>query len=138
MASPKEIPIEMTPLDLAIDTVSDKTLRAVFKSICEKHAEAREDAMKQLLVDDTEAQKVPSDDENPDSESKGQGQGQTREVSAKSSAKKRPVPRFAYCQNCEKEFDVTQNTATSCVFHLCKWHFVRRLVRLGTTSLTGG
>lgn len=109
----------MTPLDLAIDTVSDKTLRAVFKSICDKHTEAREDAMKQLLVDGTEAKKESGSDDETNAES--QGQDQDQDGSIKSSEKKRPVPRYAHCQNCKSEFDVTQNSEKSCVYHLCKW-----------------
>ncbi|CAG8886911.1 unnamed protein product [Penicillium egyptiacum] len=88
----EEMP-EATTLGRAINDASDKTLRAVFKSICAKNDEARKEAESQLLVTATDTEE--SSDNN----------------------KKRQVPRYTFCVNCEKEFDVTTNTEENCRYH---------------------
>jgi hypothetical protein len=86
--------LEATTLGRAINDASDKTLRAVLKSICAKNDQARNEAESQLLVTDTD----------PDTEES-------------SGNNKRQVPLYAFCINCEKEFDVTTNTKESCRYH---------------------
>jgi hypothetical protein len=86
--------LEATTLGRAINDASDKTLRAVLKSICAKNDQARNEAESQLLVTDTD----------PDTEES-------------SGNNKRQVPHYAFCINCEKEFDVTTNTKESCRYH---------------------
>ncbi|KAJ5950843.1 uncharacterized protein N7479_009256 [Penicillium vulpinum] len=83
--------IDATILDRAINDASDQTVRAVLKSICAKSDEARKEAENQLLVSATETE---SSDKN-----------------------KRRVPRYAFCVNCEKEFDVTTKTEKNCRYH---------------------
>lgn len=87
--------LEATVLGRAINDASDQTLRAVLKSICAKNDEARKEAESQLLVTAT--------DTDTDTE--------------ESSHNKRAVPRYAFCVNCEKEFDVTTNTEKACRYH---------------------
>ncbi|KAJ5799625.1 uncharacterized protein N7518_001693 [Penicillium psychrosexuale] len=84
--------LEATVLGRAINNASEQTLRAVFKFICAKNDEARKEAESRLvaIVSDTE-------------ESSGNN--------------KRPVPRYASCVNCKKEFDVTSNTEENCRYH---------------------
>ncbi|KGO72957.1 hypothetical protein PITC_061850 [Penicillium italicum] len=69
----------------AINDASEQRLRAVLKSICAKNDEARKEVESQLLV------VAPETKESSDSN-------------------KRAVTRYAFCINCEKEFDVTTNT----------------------------
>jgi hypothetical protein len=87
--------LESTPLGRTINDVSDKRIRAVLKSICAQNDEARKEAESQLLVAATYSDKS----------------------SESSESNKRQRSRFAFCENCEKEFDVTTNTEESCRYH---------------------
>ncbi|KAJ5852196.1 uncharacterized protein N7529_011581 [Penicillium soppii] len=84
--------LETTILGRAINEASDKTIRAILKSVCAKSDEARREAESQLLVMPTDAKEGPL-------------------------GKKSPVPRYAFCVGCAKEFDVMANTKTSCRYH---------------------
>lgn len=92
-----EVVLEATALGRAINDASDKTLRAVLKSICAKHDQARKEAESQLLMTATDTDTEESSDNN-----------------------KRQVPRYAFCINCEKEFDVMTNTEEICRYHPSK------------------
>ncbi|KAJ5345196.1 hypothetical protein N7452_003200 [Penicillium brevicompactum] len=81
-----------TPLDRAIAQSSDSVIRATLKSVCAQNEEARKIIESQLLVMSTDAPKG-------------------------SNLPKTPVPRYAICVSCEKEFDVTLNTEKSCQYH---------------------
>lgn len=84
--------LEGTTIGRAINNASEQRLRAVLKSICAKNDEARKEAESQMLVVATE----------------------TKESS---NSNKRAVPRYAFCVNCKKEFDVTTNTEENCRYH---------------------
>ncbi|CAI7635750.1 unnamed protein product [Penicillium glandicola] len=84
--------LEATILGCAINDLSHQTLRAVLKSICAKNDEARKEAESQLLVITTNTKESPDNN-------------------------KQPVPRYAFCTNCEKDFDVTTNGEESCRYH---------------------
>lgn len=84
--------LEATTLGRAINNASDQRLRVVLKSICAKNDQARKEAESQFLVMATNTEK--SSDSN-----------------------KRAAPRYAFCINCEKEFDVTTNTEKNCRYH---------------------
>ncbi|KAJ5382772.1 hypothetical protein N7517_000683 [Penicillium concentricum] len=84
--------LEASVLDRAINDTSDQTVRAVLKSICAKNDEARKEAEHQLLA-------------------------MTTDSKANSDSNKRLVSRYAFCVNCEKEFDVTTNTEKTCRYH---------------------
>ncbi|KAJ6180680.1 hypothetical protein N7519_011141 [Penicillium mononematosum] len=86
--------LEATTLGRAINDASDKTLRTVLKSICAKNDQARKEAESQLLVTDTDTDTEESSGNN-----------------------KRQVPHYAFCVNCEKEFDVTTDTKETCRYH---------------------
>ncbi|KAJ5284028.1 hypothetical protein N7534_000663 [Penicillium rubens] len=86
--------LEATTLGRAINDASNKTLRAVLKSICAKNDQACKEAESQLVVTDTDTNTEESSGNN-----------------------KRQVPRYAFCANCEKEFDVTTNTKEICRYH---------------------
>lgn len=81
-----------TPLDRAIAQSSDSVIRAALKSVCAQNEEARKIIESQLLVTPTDAPKGTN-------------------------LSKTPVPRYAMCAFCEKEFDVTLNTEKSCQYH---------------------
>ncbi|KAE8326597.1 hypothetical protein BDV39DRAFT_205757 [Aspergillus sergii] len=59
--------------------------------------------------DEEDEEDEQSEDENPRSEERSSNQ--------QTPGSKRLRQRYAYCDNCEKEFDVTQNTKTSCRYH---------------------
>ena len=86
--------LEATTLGRAINDASNKTLRAVLKSICAKNDQACKEAESQLVVTDTDTNTEESSGNN-----------------------KRQVPRYAFCANCEKELDVTTNTKEICRYH---------------------
>lgn len=84
--------LQASVLGRAIDEASNETVRAVLKSTCAKSDEARKEAESRLVAVTTDAKDEPE-------------------------AAKTPVPRYAVCVNCEKEFDVTTNTKKSCRYH---------------------
>ncbi|KAF4770075.1 hypothetical protein HAV15_011482 [Penicillium sp. str.  len=84
--------LEATTLGRAINNASEQRLRVVLKSICAKNDQARKEAESQFLVLATDTE-----------ESSG--------------SNKRAVPRYAFCMNCEKEFNVTINTEKKCRYH---------------------
>lgn len=84
--------VEADLLDHTIDTISAVKLRQLFKTICKISPEARKQAEKLLLA----------------SKNKQEDKGESA---------KQLVPRFAFCENCEREFDVTTNSSTSCRYH---------------------
>ncbi|KAJ5988154.1 hypothetical protein N7481_003364 [Penicillium waksmanii] len=55
------------------------------------------------------------DEDNEDDE--GDGDSVASEPAFKPGSLKRTRPRFAVCVNCEKEFDVAENTSESCTYH---------------------
>ncbi|KAJ5747997.1 uncharacterized protein N7511_009693 [Penicillium nucicola] len=84
--------LETTPLSRSINDLSETRLRAVLKSICAQNDEARKEAESQLLVATTDS-------------------GESTE------SKKRQRSRYAFCETCKEEFDVTTNTDESCRCH---------------------
>jgi hypothetical protein len=98
-------------LDHTIDTISVVKLRQIFKTICKVCPEAKKHAEELLLADTKDAKPGPRVNED--------GQ-EDKDALAKEESTKRPVPRYAFCGNCEKEFDVTTNTSTSCLYHTSK------------------
>ncbi|KAJ5633928.1 hypothetical protein N7528_001770 [Penicillium herquei] len=102
--------IDNLPLLHAIDTVPEKILREVFKSICTELPEARDQAAKQLLVENTTSENDEESDSNIDSEKPS-----TSKTNA--SKPKMVVPRYAVCQNCEKDFETDKNSSTACRYH---------------------
>ncbi|CEL08662.1 hypothetical protein ASPCAL11809 [Aspergillus calidoustus] len=109
-----------TPLDIAIDTVSESRLRNLFKSLCEMSSETRRLATERLLVDTSE---IGEGTEGDGEKEKYDGnEAQREDVSQAESGPatrnlKRPISRYAPCENCEIEFDVTTNTSQGCIYH---------------------
>ncbi|KAJ5097231.1 hypothetical protein N7456_007952 [Penicillium angulare] len=139
--------IDTTALLLAIDTVSVTKLREVLKSICEASPEAKRQANKELLVEDTEVKNgkpalKPGHIANEDNQLQSdptppflhapekteaakvalEREHEMRapynpEVPLEGITGKRAVSRYALCENCEKEYDVTTNSSTACRYH---------------------
>lgn len=105
-----ETPEPKSPLESAIYTVSEKTLREVFKSICASCPDAKHEAAKQLLVAETDVKKRKKNSSAavPEPESK---------TPAETPKEKKQVPRYEFCDNCKDQFDVSTNTSTSCQYH---------------------
>jgi hypothetical protein len=99
--------IEADLLDRTIDTLSIVKLRQIFKKICKISPGARKQAVN-LLLASQDAKLGPHDNEN---------EQEYKDALSKDESAKQPVPRFAPCENCEKEFDVTTNSSTSCRYH---------------------
>jgi hypothetical protein len=110
-----------TPLDIAIDTVSESRLRNLFKSLCEMSSETRLLATERLLVDTSEIGEGTEADGEKEEKYDG-NEAQREDVSQAESGPatrnlKRPISRYATCENCEIEFDVTTNSSQSCIYH---------------------
>lgn len=103
--------IEADLIDHTIDTLSLIKLREIFKTICKTCPEAKKRAEELLFVEKQDTMSGPPTSED--------GQEAT-DASTKDESAKQPVPRYAFCENCEKEFDVTTNTSTSCQYHTSK------------------
>ncbi|KAL3442969.1 hypothetical protein BJX65DRAFT_312271 [Aspergillus insuetus] len=110
-----------TPLDIAIDTVSESRLRNLFKSLCEMSSETRRLATERLLVDTSETGKETGADGEKEDNRDGNGAEKKDVPQADSTPAtqnlKRPVSRYSTCENCETEFDVTTNSSQSCIYH---------------------
>lgn len=111
MAPEKAEKVEL--LDHTIDTISAVKLRQIFKSICKTCPEANKHAEELLLANKEDVKHGPSINED---------EKENKDAPAKDEGVKKPVPRYAFCANCEKEFDVTTNTGTSCLYHTSEFH----------------
>lgn len=57
------------------------------------------------------------DENEDDADEEEDGDSVASEPAFKPGSLKRTRPRFAVCKNCEKEFDVAENTSESCTYH---------------------
>ena len=103
--------VEADLIDHTIDTLSVIRLREIFKTICKTCPEAKKHAEQLLFTEKKYAHPGPPANED--------GQEAT-DASTKDESAKQRVPRYAFCENCEKEFDVSTNTSTSCHYHTSK------------------
>ncbi|KAE8130887.1 hypothetical protein BDV38DRAFT_289227 [Aspergillus pseudotamarii] len=125
----KEMPPQDEQFELllnAIDSASRDTLQAVLKVMCRGDQSTRDRVSKSLLITEDQVPIIASEDEGSDGEESGNeedaeseenSRSKERRLNQKFSGSKRLRQRYAYCENCDKEFDVTQNTNTSCKFH---------------------
>ncbi|KAL4936588.1 hypothetical protein BDV06DRAFT_227766 [Aspergillus oleicola] len=116
--------VDLDVLADTIDRVSEKTLRDVFKSICAKSLETRQEAASKLLVDGSQKRKRRSSSETgspvfgPGPKDPKMAAQALQAASVLNTAQATTqVARYAFCSNCEKEYDVTTNSSTSCVYH---------------------
>ncbi|OGM47326.1 hypothetical protein ABOM_003834 [Aspergillus bombycis] len=111
----------------AIDSASRRTLQSVLKTVCLSDQPTRDRVSKSLLITEDQVRPAsPSSEEDDDEESMNSDDEQSedekpplkeRHSNQQTPGSKRLRPRYAYCENCEQEFDVTQNTSTSCKYH---------------------
>jgi hypothetical protein len=76
-------------------------------------------ASKLLVTEDRVRQEGDSTDEDSTDEDPSDGEG-TKELKVQpkeTKGSKRLRLRYAICENCEEEFDVTTNTSKSCLYH---------------------
>ncbi|KAL2846149.1 hypothetical protein BJY01DRAFT_213508 [Aspergillus pseudoustus] len=117
----------MDPLNVAIDTISDQKIRDVFKLLCEISPETRRLATERLLIDKSQKRVVSESGSGSESESGEEDDAEDKNhedhdppssvTAAAPSHLKRQISRYARCENCGKEFDVTTNTSKSCTYH---------------------
>ncbi|KAJ5988156.1 hypothetical protein N7481_003366, partial [Penicillium waksmanii] len=103
-------------LNAVIDRLSPEKLVSITKSICEKCPAARELFSDSLFVSESE---VPNSGAARAGASSTGNNESEREItsSAKSVNLKRKQANYDLCVNCEKKFDVTENSPNSCSYH---------------------
>lgn len=141
-SSPPPIEQARTPsakalLQSAIDTAQPARLRETLQAICNSSADAAHIASILLLVPENQVKKLShrraksdegsdkeeddseenSDENSDDSEDEDDAENGTEVTEAASTKLKRLRPRYAICENCSEEFDVTDNKKKSCSFH---------------------
>lgn len=100
-------------LRAAIETATPEWLLAVLESICAESSTAHDLVTAKLLLGDADStDRTSSGDEETRASS---STAKKRKRSSK--PKQRPRPRYAICEHCGKEFDVTSNGADDCVWH---------------------
>ncbi|KAJ9640083.1 hypothetical protein H2201_007610 [Coniosporium apollinis] len=100
-------------LRAAIETATPERLRAVLESIRAESSAAHDLVTAKLLLGEADStDRTTSEDEGTQA---GGSTAEKRKTSSK--PKQRPRPRYAICEHCGKEFDVTSNGADDCVWH---------------------
>lgn len=102
-------------------TLSESRLRAELEIICSQHDAVHRELEKKFLVMGKEVVRY-----HADSESEGEGEtGESGSSRPQQRNVRRPIavsedewtPRYAKCENCKEEFDVTQNSERNCQWH---------------------
>jgi len=122
------------PLIEALHKASAKRVRGLLMKVCREHPDAKALVQRKFLVPKREvvpyhadsesenAEESPSEVEESDSES----EAPTGYVASAAPSLKRKAeavedrelfPRFARCENCKEEFDVTENERGDCIWH---------------------
>jgi hypothetical protein len=126
--APKGIP---AALKSAIATLSEDRVREELETLCRQHDAARQDLERKLLVTGKEVSRYHANSESEDekeeeqSDSDGSRVFDSRLHYPKSIKSKLLIavgddewtPRFAKCENCDEEFDVTENDERCCYWH---------------------
>jgi hypothetical protein len=130
---------QVTILLKAIDGATEERVRDVLRLLCKVSPDAQRIATDELLVDATKKREKGDMDlednseaetDVPESDSQVEYLGSTtvpRTEGAPTSTAvpavpeparpKRFVPRYAFCENCKEEFDVTENRSDACTYH---------------------
>lgn len=116
-----EAKLDDDALNLSIANVSSTVLRGLLKSLCETVPEVKAKAIETLLV---AKNKIPA---LPDLDSEGESEGDEDEDTDTRATAPAPQPsgkrpRYSQCKRCEKEFDLSKNSPTSCVYHTGTLH----------------
>ncbi|RDW75420.1 hypothetical protein BP6252_06562 [Coleophoma cylindrospora] len=133
-------PVLSPELSDAIDTLSEDRLRDILREICRENEAARSTIETKYLVPADMVVPYHKDDESEDDESEEGSEEEESDDEAGEFAPNYPPanvdnrkrkaadisvnpvpsgtrPRYAACENCEKEFDVTDNHRGDCVWH---------------------
>jgi hypothetical protein len=110
-------------LNTALDTVPANRLRATIKNLC-LISDTVEEHISQLLL---------TPDENVTPRSKRKHSAADENIEAGNSSK-RMRGRYAVCDQCDNEFDVTQNHKRACRYHLCQSTIQPCVVASGLTN----
>ncbi|KAJ5618986.1 hypothetical protein N7510_002970, partial [Penicillium lagena] len=114
---------EYTDIDSAVDCASKEVLTATIKAIYRDIPSAKDALIRKLFVPEDCVPGVPesadSDTESSedDSDEEREGDSTSPPTAQTTTGSKRLRTRYAICENCEKEFDVTSNTSKSCFYH---------------------
>jgi hypothetical protein len=138
---------QATTLLKAIDGATEERVRDVLRLMCKVSPDAQRIAAEELLVDASKKREAgdtnlednsEAETDFPDSGSEGAEDSEveylgstttTRTEGAPGSSSgavsavpepprpKRFVPRYAFCENCKEEFDVTENRSDACTYH---------------------
>jgi len=130
------IPTAKALLQSAIDTAQPARLRETLQAICNSSADAAHIASILLLVPENQAMKMghrkaseessdededdseeTSDENSDESEDEDEAKNGTEDIEAASTNLKRLRPRYAICEHCSEEFDVTDNGKKACSYH---------------------
>lgn len=122
-------------LQSAIDSAQPTRLRATLQALCNSSADVASLVSSLLLVPENEVKKSrhrkassedsDEDEDEEDSDKSSNGSEEEEEengdnledTEATSNTLKRLRPRYAMCENCSEEFDVTDNVKGACVYH---------------------
>ncbi|PYI27441.1 hypothetical protein BP00DRAFT_498046 [Aspergillus indologenus CBS 114.80] len=105
-------------LEHAITSTSPEILQNVVKDLCADIPEARNYLSSRLLLPEEQIISVKSTDATDGSLEAGSKRKRgSQDLVSASDDNKKPKLRYATCQNCTEDFDVTENTSTSCHFH---------------------
>jgi hypothetical protein len=141
-SSPPPVEQARTPsakalLQSAIDTAQPARLRETLQAICNSSADAAHIASILLLVPENQVKKSnhrkarsdegsneeeddseeTSDENSDESEDEDEAKNGTEYTEAASTNLKRLRPKYAICENCSEEFDVTDNGKKACSYH---------------------
>ncbi|KAJ9205249.1 hypothetical protein C8Q69DRAFT_113590 [Paecilomyces variotii] len=112
-------------LNDAIESLSKPLLRAIVRDICINVPGARDYATNKLFVAYDDSKDDDDDQSSTASSSEGEdGERENTKPEKKPGAAPAPIAgtkrlrlRYVRCENCEQQFDIVTNTATSCRYH---------------------
>jgi hypothetical protein len=114
----------LTRLNEAIRRVTPPVLVSLLRAICETNPSARALVKDRLFVDEAAVPqpgtppKIHSDfQDSEDSDASDDKAKEDAKPPSATTGPKRLRTRYAWCKNCEEEYDITANTATSCSYH---------------------
>jgi len=141
--------IDLSPaLTQALRKSSEKRVRKLLMRVCREHPAARALVEREFLVPKSEVVPYHADTESEDGGANSEEDSDDEAIISKKKSEndhailptpnlKRKagsideelVPRFAKCENCKEEFDVTANERGDCIWHWGKASIQSRVVR---------
>lgn len=112
---------DLADLNSAIGQVSKEVLESLVMFLVKTNVPAREIVRRCLFVDQDKVPIPKTDSSTSDAASNGDYDDSNDEEAYiplnETTAPKRLMTRYAVCEMCDKEFDVSENTPTSCRYH---------------------